>query len=232
MIYITKYINKIIGLLYPSRCPYCGKVISFDDSCCPKCRTTLPIILRIRIIDTFENKEVPCLSVFAYHSEAKYAIWEFKFRSKSYFSTALGAEMIKALKSSEIFNRNYDIVTTVPLSFSRYIERGYNQSALLAKEISQGLKIPYKRLIRKKRNNMIQHELSREQRIQNVKGVYEAVNVNKIKGKTILLCDDIVTTGSTLGECAKVLYKAGAKEVFCVALADASKNLELIEEMC
>lgn len=232
MSYISKYVNKIINLVYPFRCPYCNELIDFDKAYCPKCEFMFPIISRVRTIGITYDKEIYCISIFDYHSEVKDAIWRFKFRGDRSLSKPFAMKMADCIKGSTIFNIEYDIITSVPLSALRYINRGYNQSGLLGTELSNILKTPYKRLLKKKKNNRIQHNLSQKERIENVKGVYSVIDSSKIINKTILLCDDIVTTGSTLKECANVLYAAGAKRVLCIAIAESSKSLELIEHIC
>ena len=99
----------------------------------------------------------------------------------------------------------------------------YNHSKLLASSIAKNLSLPMKNLLIKTEYNKPQHKLNRDERIKTIKNTFRAdsKSLDFIKGKTILLCDDVLTTGSTLSECCKVLEKAGAKDVFCVAFAKA-----------
>ena len=98
--------------------------------------------------------------------------------------------------------------------------RGFNQSELLAKAISERIEKPYSaNNLKRIRNTQPQSLLNAEQRKQNIKGAFSVENVEEIKGKTVLLIDDIFTTGTTVNECSKVLYESGAKRVLFFSLA-------------
>ncbi len=105
----------------------------------------------------------------------------------------------------------------MPISSERKKSRGYNQSELVARGVSSFLGIPYSDCLVKIKDNPEQHFLSNSGRKSNVKGVYRLSGTD-IKDKKVLLIDDIVTTGSTISECAKVLRSGGA-EVYCAAVA-------------
>ena len=227
-----KRISKtLLSLIYPTRCPYCNKIIKTDQVFCDECEVSFPVISKIRSLDIIDQREILCMSLFDYHSKVKSAIWSFKFRGKSEFSYNFSVKIVDCIRSSNMFNIKYDFITSVPMTFSRYVNRGYNQASLIGKDISKILNIPYKKLLKKIVNNKIQHTLNKNERAKNVQGVYKAININNIKGKTILLCDDIVTTGNTLSECARILLNAGAEKVLCVTIADASKTIELIDDI-
>lgn len=114
-----------------------------------------------------------------------------------------------------------DLITWVPLSKERYNWRGYNQSAILAKELSIRLKVKSENLILRIVNTKPQVKLSKDERLKNVEGAFRASPdlLWKVKDKTILLVDDVATTLSTLNECAKILKNCGAKNVWGVVLA-------------
>lgn len=113
------------------------------------------------------------------------------------------------------FIKSYEIIIPVPIHRRRFNDRGYNQSELIAKEISKKLKINNFRnnILIKIRNNAIQSTLNKHQRMMNVKDVYKVQNINLIQNKKILLIDDIYTTGNTVNECSRVLKENGAKEI-------------------
>lgn len=122
--------------------------------------------------------------------------------------------MAKAVRR-EFSNINFDCVCFVPMTLKNKLKRGINQSELLARCIANELNIPlYQNALVKLKQNRVQHNLSRNERIMNVKGVFTASD--DVKGKTVLLVDDIKTTGATLNECSRELLKAGAGQVFCV----------------
>ena len=119
----------------------------------------------------------------------------------------------------ELFG-DYDIICSVPIHKKRMKERGYNQSELIAKEIAKNLtNTIYKKVLKKIKDNKRQSELKKEERLQNVKDVYEIQNKQIIENKKIILFDDIYTTGNTVNECSKVLKENGAKEILVLTLA-------------
>ena len=108
--------------------------------------------------------------------------------------------------------KKYDIIIIVPISNKRKLERGYNQSELIAKEISKIIEVPIeKKVLYKIKNTVPQSTLNKKQREENAKGVYKAKNINRIYNKKILLIDDIYTTGNTVNECANILIQKGIK---------------------
>ncbi len=126
------------------------------------------------------------------------------------------------LKNEKMYRiiQSYDIIGAVPIHKKRKNERGYNQSELIAKEISRNIKeLKYGKILRKIKNNERQSSLSKDKRNQNVKGVYQIENSQIIKGKKVILFDDIYTTGSTVEECSKVLKANNAKEIMILTLA-------------
>lgn len=109
--------------------------------------------------------------------------------------------------------KKYDIIIIVPISKQRKKDRGYNQSELLAKEISKIIKIPIAtKVLYKIKNTVPQSSLNKKEREKNVKGVYKVKNITKLYDKKILIIDDIYTTGNTLNECAKALIQQGIKK--------------------
>ena len=116
-----------------------------------------------------------------------------------------------------------DVLVPIPLARKKLKNRGYNQAEEIAKKLGKELKIPVIiDCLIKIRENLPQMELSKEERQENIKGVFEIKNKEKIQGKKILLVDDVYTTGATMEECAKVLKQAGAREIWGVVVARES----------
>jgi len=143
--------------------------------------------------------------------------------SISNFQSISNDQMFKHLKiknSIEIKNLNL-IISFVPLHWLRQAKRGYNQAELLANEVSKRTGLPIVNVLTKIRKTTRQAELSGKDRRKNLQGVFKVPKskVFKVKGKTIILVDDVLTTGSTLNECAKVLKEAGAKKVWGLVIA-------------
>ena len=120
----------------------------------------------------------------------------------------------------DIWQQGADILVPIPLHYTRLLKRRYNQSALLAKELSKltGVRVDYTSVVRHKKTKP-QVEFSGRARVKNVHNAFSIKKIEKIKGQRVLLLDDVMTTGSTLKECAKVLLKAGAKSVDTLTVA-------------
>ena len=118
------------------------------------------------------------------------------------------------------FLRSCDIIIPVPISKKRNKQRGYNQSLLIARELSKKANIELvNNCLYKTKNVIEQSKLSKEERIENIQDVYEIKRQGKLANKKILLVDDIFTTGSTANECCKMLNKANAKEIYVLTIA-------------
>ena len=161
-------------------------------------------------------------SVYSYVGAIRPAIHRLKYDGKTALAKPLAQLLIDYLQSSTqcVAPEELNLIVPVPLHRFRQWRRGFNQSELLAREIGRAFGVPSREVLRRTRFTPPQVELSREERQQNVKGVF-ALRDTKIKfqGATILLIDDVYTTGATLKECAHVLKNAGAKRVFVLTLA-------------
>ena len=157
--------------------------------------------------------------MFKYDGLIRNLILKYKFNEKPYLYKSF-------IKFFEIYQKEYvqfdfyDIIVPVPISKKRLKTRGYNQSYLIAKEISKILNIKLENdILAKQKDNIAQSTLNKSEREENVKCVYKLVNENKVKNKKILLIDDIYTTGSTVNECSKILTNAGAKKIDIFTIA-------------
>ena len=148
-------------------------------------------------------------------------IHNFKYKGKISLGKKLGHRLAEELKGQNLSDFTYLI--PVPLHKARKRERGFNQSEILAEALAQklNLRLPQNILIRIK-NTKDQTKLSIEERKQNVAGAFQVQDQHKIlHGQKIILVDDVITTGATLNECARVLKQAGAKEILAVTIAKA-----------
>lgn len=136
----------------------------------------------------------------------------YKFKEKPYIYKTITSFLGKKQKSFENLKK-YDIILIVPISKKREKKRGYNQSELIAKEISKIISAKIeKQILYKIKNTKPQSTLNKQQREENAKGAYIAKNTSKIENKKILIIDDIYTTGNTVNECAKMLIEKGIKK--------------------
>lgn len=157
--------------------------------------------------------------IFEYEGQIKECIIKYKFKNRKsyseYFAEVM-AEHIKA-KNDGTYKDIYDFITCVPLYKSKKRVRGYNQTELIAKRISRHLNIPFIKAIKKIRNTKQQSTLSAKEREINIKNAFECcVNV---KNSSVLVVDDVLTTGHTINECSRMLKKAGADKVDFVVIA-------------
>lgn len=215
---ILHFIVYALNLIYPNVCGICDKICK--DSICKKCEIRLNNVSKIKI-DKYKNKYFKKhLYIFKYEGIIKEKLIKFKFNERTYIYKAFVNFLIKNEKVCR-FLKSYDIIIPVPIHKYRKIERGYNQSALFAKEIAKNInsiKLVEDVLI-KKTNNKPQSTKNKKEREQNVIGAYYLKNEYKIKNKRILLIDDIYTTGSTVNECCRILRKADIKYVDVITIA-------------
>lgn len=211
--YIKKLLSFIDDILFTVKCPYCGKVIERTEYACDTCKTKFPKT-------AFTNYAVggyETVSPFPYNGIFSDAVKRFKFGDNPKLSKQLAfpisAEIMKAFDISKI-----DFITCVPMHKKNFRKRGYNQAELLAKECAEILEIEYLDTLEKFKENHFQHQLSGNKRAANVKGVYRVPDKSTVKDKNILIIDDIITTGNTLGECCRILKKSDCGNLYCATL--------------
>jgi ComF family protein len=162
-------------------------------------------------------------ALWYYKEDVRNSIHRFKFRNRRHYANAYGR--LLALRLSETAFAEADFVTWVPVSALRRLRRGYDQSRLLAVALGNELSLPVVHALKKIRHTPPQSTLGHApQRRANVLGAYKAIDTRQIIGKRILLLDDVITTGATASECAKVLLTAGAKEVILATVAVAKHD--------
>jgi competence protein ComFC len=143
-------------------------------------------------------------------------IHHFKYRNKTKLSRFFGQAMTTIIRSDHVM-KNADILTPVPLFWWKQLRRGYNQSQLLADSIASDCHIESRPLLKRVKNTRTQTKLSDTARRDNVSGAF-TVTHQDVENKKVIVVDDVMTTGATINECARVLKQAGASEVYsCVA---------------
>lgn len=222
--------ETLLRLFFPDRCICCGKVVAFGEKYCPSCfaalpRIPLPVCLYcgMALEDCACNRKrayyQQCTAPFYYEGGIRSGLQALKFHGKSSFANGLAEEM--AEWACKIYGRHtFDLAACVPMTPKRVKQRGYNQSILLAQKTAELLHLPFSpHILRKIFDNRPQHSLPAEERTGNVAGVFDCTDASAVKGKHVLLIDDIKTTGATLNECAKMLRIAGAQSVSCLCCA-------------
>ena len=205
--------EKLLDLIYPQVCGICGKIN--PNSLCNKCKVKLEKEYKFQTDNYKEDISKNFIEhnyFFKYENLIRSQILALKFQEKPYIYKTIAYFLENMQKSFENLKK-YDIIIIVPISNQRNRDRGYNQSELIAKEISRIIKVPVvKKVLRKAKHTVPQSSLNKKQREENAKGVYKVNNITKICNKKILLIDDIYTTGNTVNECANMLLQKGIKK--------------------
>lgn len=216
-----KLMDAVLDLIFPPKCPFCGKVKDVSGIC-PDCEETLPKTEGDDVLRELEGG-LRCAAPLWYRDTARAGILRFKFQGAVSAAERLG-ELI-AQCAAEHFSGEFDVVTWAPVSARRLRERGYDQAELLAESACRLWGVKPERLLWKIRNNPAQSGLEGvAARRKNVKDVYRAAEASA--GKRVLLMDDICTTGSTLLACTEALKAAGAASVVCVTAARTPPETE------
>jgi len=214
---MIKIKKLFLDLLFPVSCLGCGRK---DVWLCSAC------------FDKIEINRGPCL---VSHSTFLTEVWAasnydqpnlstvlhgFKYRFIRDLGEELGKILIKFLESQTRENLNFDLIVPIPLARRRELWRGFNQAEVLAEVLSRKFCWPVStELVFRLNYHQPQVGLKAAQRQKNVKNVFRAGKTDLVRGKVILLIDDVVTTGATMDECAKSLKMAGAKQVFGLVVA-------------
>lgn len=222
-----KLSETILNLLFPPKCPFCGKVLN-SVGICPQCEKDLPWLEDERRLQKFSDSLV-CAVPLRYEGNVRQAVLRLKFRGAEHLALPLGEVIARC--AAESYPDGFDVVTWAPVSRRRRRKRGYDQSYLLAEAACRLWDTKPERLLEKVQDTPPQSELSEPAaRRANVLGVYDPAQPETIRGKRVLLVDDVCTTGATLTECVRVLKDAGAAEVLCVVLAAAIREDEKKEK--
>lgn len=206
----------LFKLLFPPKCVLCRSLLTKDETdFCTACHQNAPECEKSRFRFSFL---AGWTAVWYYKDMVRGSILRYKFYGKRHYAPAYGRRL--AMKLQQEGMDTFDILTFVPIAPLRKLTRGYDQVELLAETVGAELGITPYRTLRKIRNTPPQSGIKDPARRRaNVLGAYAAADPRLIRGKKILLLDDIITTGATASECARVLLTAGAKEVYCAALA-------------
>ncbi len=214
-------LNKLLYCIFPTKCLSCGRVIGVDECICEECNK----IYKPRPSAKLGNKYLTsCAYSFYYEGNVKRAIWRFKFRSKLHYGDIFAKYMLDCF-NEYYFNSRIDYIVAVPMSKHKKRSRGYNQTEILAKLLSKKCGVPcVKDGLIKVKDNKDQHGMTLSERRVNIKGVF-GVNKNiDFHGKRVIIIDDVLTTGLTMYECAKMVKKSGAEAVYGIGIAAASEE--------
>ena len=190
--------HHLVQLLFPPKCVLCGKLLKKEETdLCRTCRIEAPYYRNTKRKPQFLDSFA---AIWYYEGTARASILRYKFRGKQNYASAYGRLLAMEIQRREL---ELDVLTWIPVSPLRKWRRGYDQVELLAKAVGRELGMEPRPTLKKIRNNRPQ---------------------SGITGQRILLLDDILTTGATASEAARVLKTAGAAEVHVAALAAAGKD--------
>ena len=225
--------KSILEFLFPPACPLCGAPVSIHGELCADCWTSFNWIDGSKCVRCgfpfamSVDADMMCpvcasgrceldwiRSACIYDDASKMAMLPFKHCGRIGYSNFMARAMIWALR--DIDTSDIDFIMPVPLARRRLFKRGYNQATLLARPIARalGLKIDYDSVTRKHRRDM--GHLNARERARNIHGVFNVARPQSIRGKNILLVDDVMTSGATFSELRRVLINAGAANVYGV----------------
>ncbi|MCX6807589.1 MAG: ComF family protein [Patescibacteria group bacterium] len=211
------FINHLFDLIFPSRCVFCGGQ-EISSPLCNACAENI-LLAPVRSMKLVEFNDLDGVIVACINNpRLRVAVHALKYRMYKNVAEVLGKKLSQALSNQIVFSEF--ILMPVPLYFLRRWWRGFNQAEALAKVVNKNTFIPLASdVIKRCRHTISQVGLGRAERLKNLQHAFIVTNENHLIGKNILLIDDILTTGATLGECAKVLKKAGAQKVIGLVLS-------------
>ena len=214
--------SYLTRLLFPPKCKFCQKILSSTETdLCLPCRTNAPVFGKPK-----RNFQLIAqwTAVWYYRDGVRNSIRRFKFHNARSYANFY-AKMIALRLKSQPFNGAVDVITWVPVSKRRRLHRGYDQAQLLAKALAKELDIPAVRGLKKIRHTRAQSGIKEASaRRANVFNSYKGINSSDLADKRVLLVDDIITTGATASECAKMLHVSGATHIYLAAIAAASNE--------
>ncbi|MBQ3904507.1 MAG: ComF family protein [Eubacterium sp.] len=231
---MSSALKRLSYVIFPKRCELCGEVIELDKTRCVQCEQLKMIEGKICRKCGREVKNCTCsrdnfspdykafCAPYYFEKSTVAAVYRLKNHGFSELAFAMAESIVKAV-TLRFENVEFDIVTCVPMSPYRKRVRGYNQSELLAKEVAKQLDTQFDALLYKNRRTRSQRKSSAKQRRANLYGAFSVIEGKSVSGKTVLIVDDVKTTGSTLSELAFTLKDEGAT-VYAAAFTVTNKH--------
>ena len=212
---------KLLNLFFPPKCVLCQKTLKAQETdLCHRCRAETEDFTRSKLKISFV---AGWTSMWYYNDKVRHSILLYKFYNRQTYGAVYGKLLAMKLMREPLCE--YDILTWVPVSSKRRWTRGYDQVELIAVSAGQELGTPAVSVLKKTRHVKPQSRMpDYASRKANVMGAFIVPKPQLVAGKRVLLLDDIITTGATVSECARVLLSAGAKSVHCAAVAALNKD--------
>lgn len=212
---------RIRNYLFPPKCVLCHKLLEKDETdLCANCREKAPIATKTNFKFSFVADYV---AVWYYKDDVRSSLLRFKFAGRRSYAAVYGK--LLAMKLQTARKDDFDVLTWVSTGMRRSWRRGYDHAKLIAQSVAKELGVPLVKTLRKIRHTPPQSTLKNAaERRANILGAYKVLDRNVVAGKKLLLIDDIITTGATASECARMLMSAGAKSVTFAAVAVANDH--------
>jgi len=215
-------VNAILKLLFPPKCMLCGMPLRENEEICGDCRQKVLLNTAPPRMEKGAFFEKAAAGLW-YETHVRNAVHGLKYREKQNYARPLARVMTYAYQHK--IGEECDLIAFVPTNPSTLRKRGYDQAQLLAEALSEMLDIPWVQALEKTRETQPMHGLKPDARRANVLGAYRVCcQADLLRGKRVLLVDDILTTGSTLSECARMLKAAGALRVYGLCAAATRKT--------
>ena len=205
-----KIFGFVLDFLFPRKCGVCNKLN--DNFVCKDC------LKKINVFKIYNFSEEG-IWIYRYEGIVRNLIIDYKFKDKSYLCELFANCILSDDVVCKIIKK-YDIILPVPLHKKRFKERGYNQSKLISDILAQKLGVQtFDGVLVKIKNTLPQGKNLLHDRRKAIKGAFFVENPDKIRGKNVLIFDDIYTTGNTANECKKIIEESGAKSVEILTIA-------------
>ena len=216
---IMNALNAFKDLIWPRRCVICHRLVGpAGDRLCPACAAAVPEPISGARRGSHYRRWV---SALWYEDPVRASVLRFKFSGCRFYADYYGPLLARAVEQR--LGREYELLTYVAVSPLRRWRRGYDQSRLLAQAVGRLLYMPAVATLRKHNRTPQSRIVSREEREANIRGAFTVVAPDAVRGRRILLIDDVLTTGATVSEAARVLLAAGASSVDVATLAVTPK---------
>ena len=214
-------IKRVLRLLFPPKCVLCKKLLTSQETdLCSHCRIHAPEFPGAKITLSFVAQWT---GIWYYKDDVRGSLLRYKFGGRRSYAPAYGRFL--AMKLQRMGWDDADCITWIPISARRRFRRGFDQSELIARVVAAELGLPLVAAAKKIRHTKPQSLMGdAAHRRANILGAYRVTDPAHITGKRVLLIDDIITTGATASECARVLLTAGAKEVKLATVAVATHD--------
>ena len=236
----SEILSALGSLFYPPTCVVCGHNVGRSEYLCADCQRVAPRIVapfcakcsepyQGAITQTFrcancEHRKLHfdcAVAVYRSRGLVRKLVHDFKYGTQRHLRYPVAAWLRETLDDTRLRGRHFDLIVPVPLHPARQRERGFNQAALLAELLADSMHVPARAVLERTRYTTTQTAYDRTERMENLAGAFRLRKNRDVRDFRVLLIDDVLTTGSTLSECARVLKAAGAISVHAATAARA-----------